>query len=101
MLVQDVLAEHVAKAQFGETELEELVGVLLRDELWARFSWMKQAGQDSMVVARLLGHTTSQMVDRVYGHRGAHDFRRAIDDLPGVDFGEDVSPGDLRVSSGR
>jgi integrase len=31
-------------------------------------SWLKQAGVDSMVVAKLLGHTTSRMVELVYGH---------------------------------
>ena len=31
-------------------------------------SWLKQAGNDSMVVAKLLGHSTSRMVELVYGH---------------------------------
>jgi integrase len=29
-------------------------------------SWLKQAGQDSMTVARLLGHTSSRMMELVY-----------------------------------
>ncbi len=45
-------------------------------------SWLKQAGEDSMVVARLLGHSTTTMVDRVYGHLGDDNYRRAIAKLP-------------------
>ena len=30
-------------------------------------SWLKQRGVDSMVVARLLGHSSTAMVERVYG----------------------------------
>ena len=30
-------------------------------------SWLKQRGVDSLVVARLLGHTSTRMVDAVYG----------------------------------
>jgi integrase len=31
-------------------------------------SWLKQRGVDSAVVAKLLGHTSTRMVDLVYGH---------------------------------
>lgn len=31
-------------------------------------SWLKQAGVDSLAVARLLGHTGTRLVDSVYGH---------------------------------
>ena len=47
-------------------------------------SWLKQAGEDSMVVARLLGHTTTTMVERVYGHLVDDNFRHAIAKLPTI-----------------
>jgi integrase len=31
-------------------------------------TWLKQGGEDSLVVARLLGHTSTTMIERVYGH---------------------------------
>jgi len=45
-------------------------------------SWMKEAGVDSAAVARLLGHATSALVDRVYGHLSDDALRRAIATLP-------------------
>jgi hypothetical protein len=44
-------------------------------------SWLKQAGVDSMVVAKLLGHTTSRMVELVYGHLNDATTRAAITKL--------------------
>ena len=32
-------------------------------------SWLKQSGQDSLVVARLMGHTSTRMVELVYGYQ--------------------------------
>lgn len=45
-------------------------------------SWMKQAGVDSMTVAKLLGHTTSRMVELVYGQLNDAAYTKAIDTLP-------------------
>src|SRR6266852_1680429 len=45
-------------------------------------SWLKQQGVDSMVVARLMGHTTSAMVERVYGHLNDRTLREAANMLP-------------------
>lgn len=45
-------------------------------------SWMKQAGIDSKAVASLLGHTSSRMVDLVYGHLNDESKVRAIAALP-------------------
>ena len=45
-------------------------------------SWLKQAGNDSMVVAKLLGHSTTRMVELVYGHLSPNEYQTAIGDLP-------------------
>ncbi len=45
-------------------------------------SWLKQAGNDSMVVAKLLGHSTTRMVELVYGHLSTNEYKTAIADLP-------------------
>ena len=45
-------------------------------------SWLKQAGNDSMVVAKLLGHSTTRMVELVYGHLSTNEYQSAISDLP-------------------
>jgi len=45
-------------------------------------SWLKQAGQDSLAVGRLLGHTSSRMVELVYGHLDQRSLSRAVDSLP-------------------
>ncbi len=44
-------------------------------------SWMRQKGVDSQVVAGLMGHVDSDMVDRVYGQMDAEQYRKAIDKL--------------------
>lgn len=41
-------------------------------------SWLKQRGVDSMTVARLLGHSTSRMVELVYGHLDDRTFAAAV-----------------------
>ena len=45
-------------------------------------SWLEQRGEDSLVVARLLGHKSTAMVERVYGHLGDEQYRRAVERLP-------------------
>jgi integrase len=41
-------------------------------------SWMVQAGQPLLVVARLLGHSTTRMVEQVYGQLDLETMRRAV-----------------------
>lgn len=48
-------------------------------------SWLKQAGVDSAVVARLLGHSSTRMVDMVYGQIDGGTLARALNMLPGGD----------------
>jgi site-specific recombinase XerD len=45
-------------------------------------SWLKQAGQDSFVVAQLLGHTSSRMVELVYGRLDHSTLAAAVSKLP-------------------
>jgi integrase len=45
-------------------------------------SWLKQQGMDSLVVARLLGHTSTRMVEKVYGHLSDANYAEAIGALP-------------------
>lgn len=45
-------------------------------------SWLVQAGETSYVVAQLLGHSSSAMVERVYGRLAGHTLRTAIGRLP-------------------
>lgn len=47
-------------------------------------SWLKQAGVESFVVAKLLGHTTTKMVELVYGHLSSDVFERAVEKLPSL-----------------
>lgn len=47
-------------------------------------SWLKQAGVDSMVVAHLLGHSSTRMIEAVYGRLRAEDYARAMAKLPTV-----------------
>lgn len=41
-------------------------------------SRLKQRGVDSMVVAKLLGHTTSRLVDTTYGHLDVSTLAAAV-----------------------
>lgn len=46
-------------------------------------SWLVQAGESSYVVAQLLGHSSSTMVERVYGRLASHTMFAAMSKLPG------------------
>lgn len=46
-------------------------------------SWLVQAGETSYVVAQLLGHSSSTMVERVYGRLAHHTMIAALSKLPG------------------
>ena len=48
-------------------------------------SWMKQRGVDSIVVARLMGHTSSAMVERVYGHLNDTALSGPVNALPSLE----------------
>jgi len=41
-------------------------------------SWLKNLGLDSALVARLMGHTSVRMVDRVYGHLDDHTLAQGL-----------------------
>lgn len=45
-------------------------------------SWLKQQGTDSLVVAKLLGHSSTRMVELVYGHLSDRNLTDAIASLP-------------------
>ncbi len=47
-------------------------------------SWMKQRGEDSAVVARLMGHSSTRMVDLVYGRLNEQNYIQAAAKLPAV-----------------
>lgn len=47
-------------------------------------SWLKQQGHDSLVVAQLLGHTSTRMVEKVYGRLSDANFTAAIASLPRI-----------------
>lgn len=47
-------------------------------------SYLKQAGRDSLAVGKLLGHTSSRMVELVYGHLDQRSLRHAMEALPSV-----------------
>ena len=46
-------------------------------------TWLKQSDVDSAVVAAMMGHSSTAMVDRVYGKLDEASYRRAIAKLPG------------------
>lgn len=56
-------------------------------------SWLKNQGTDSAVVARLLGHTSTKMVDLVYGRLSAETLASAVSKLPGCAPGEQDTTG--------
>lgn len=45
-------------------------------------AWLKQAGVDSLPVAHMMGHSSTIMVERVYGRLNAETYRDAIGNLP-------------------
>ena len=58
------------------------IGPLSHNDLRRTFAaWLKQKGVDSQVVARLMGHTDSKMVDRVYGQLDQATYRSAVNKL--------------------
>ena len=61
-------------------------------------SWLKQRGVDSMIVARLLGHTTSRMVELVYGHLNDNSLIDAVSALPGAPKTGNIRVTDTSVS---
>jgi hypothetical protein len=51
-------------------------------------SWMKQQGEDSAVVAKLMGHSSTRMVDLVYGRLNEENYIRAAARLPAFEMPE-------------
>lgn len=65
-------------------------------------SWMKQAGVDSLAVAHLLGHSSTRMVEMVYGRLNDAVYQGAIATLPAAPPRDaDVSPSSARVARKR
>lgn len=64
-------------------------------------SWLKQAGVDSLTVAHLMGHTSTRMVERVYGRLAPATYRAAIDQLPGACNAGATEPGAHMAKSAR
>ena len=59
------------------------IAVVTPNDLRRTFaSWLKQQGVDSFQVAKLLGHTSSKMVELVYGRLADETFVAAIAALP-------------------
>jgi integrase len=50
-------------------------------------SWLKQAGVDSRAVADLMGHSSTRMVDMVYGRLTPDTYRAAVSALPSCAVG--------------
>ena len=50
-------------------------------------SWLKQQGEDSFIVAQILGHSTSRMVELTYGKVDMGAKKRAFAKLPGSQAG--------------
>jgi integrase len=51
-------------------------------------SWMKQQGEDSAVVAKLVGHSSTRMMDLVYGRLNEENYRTTAGRLPSLEFPE-------------
>lgn len=47
-------------------------------------SWLKQAGVDSLHVAKMMGHSSTTMVDRVYGQLSTASYAAAMARMPAV-----------------
>jgi len=74
-----------AARQANATQEPELMRPVSPNDLRRTYaSWLKQRGVDSMIVAKLLGHTTSRMVELVYGHLDDAAMQAACSQLPTV-----------------
>jgi integrase len=62
-------------------------------------SWLKEAGVDTFVVAKLAGHASSRMIDQVYGHLTDAPYRAAVGALPRLGYRRDKLAG-FRATSG-
>jgi integrase len=61
-------------------------------------SWLKQGGVDSRVVADLMGHASTRMVDQVYGRLTVGTYRTAVAALPACAIGvPELEPCDAGV----
>ncbi len=80
--INDARAENARWSKQKDVELMRRVSPNDLRRTYA--SWLKQRGVDSMVVAKLLGHTTSRMVELVYGHLNDAAMQAACAQLPSV-----------------
>jgi len=67
---------HVACRQVG------IKGISANDLRRTFCSWLLQAGQSTLVVARMMGHNSTRMVERIYGQLSMATYRDAINAMP-------------------
>jgi integrase len=69
-------------AKAGTTKPDRAMPPISPNDLRRTFaSWMVQAGVPLKVVARLLGHASTRMADRTYGHLADQNLRDAVEKL--------------------
>lgn len=104
----DALAEHgaagappgplVGRWKNSVRDLEELCAkagvprVTSNDLRRTYASWLKQRGVDSKTVADLMGHSSTRMVDQVYGRLTPEVYQRAVASLPVIVPGQLALP---------
>ena len=79
------LVEHWLNVNRDLIEACKAAGITRRCPLDLRHtfaSWLKQRGVDSFLVAKLMGHRDSKMVEHTYAHLDDESLRRAMSFLP-------------------
>ena len=73
---------------FGiEIETRKPTKTVTSNDLRRTFAtWLKQSGQESWIVAKMLGHTSSRMVELVYAQADHATMSRALSNLPGGEW---------------
>ncbi len=61
-------------------------------------SWMLQAGETNFVVAKMMGHSTTKMVDTIYGQLGDKSFEKAAEKFPEITVPERARAGSASVA---
>ncbi len=61
-------------------------------------SWLLQAGETSFVVAKMMGHSTTKMVDTIYGQLGDKTFEAAAEKFPEIILPELQEAGSASVA---
>jgi integrase len=84
--INDIRDLGVACARVG------IVGVTPNDLRRTFCSWLANAGVSTLVAARLMGHTSTRMVERVYAQLGVEIQSNAVALLPGSPSGYNSEP---------